>query len=152
MESNLHHHPGEVVEIVGLTRPENGRSCEEHEVCGKVAKPDIVVRFRKVQVVRDGKEESAIAVEWVTDGIDRCRIGFLPRHMVKHWKKYEGQLAQITELYAGNDSPTKRRKDYSNEGCCSAVIISSVMPALNLDADQKKDNDPNKKRKATTTK
>lgn len=142
MESFVYHHPGEVIEIVGLSRSENDRSCEEHDVCGVVAKPDLVVRLRKVQVVREGKEESAISVVWVTDGVDRCRIGFLPRHLTKHWQKYEGQLAQITELYAGNDSPTKRKKDHKNCGCCSAVIISAA-----VQTNTAVEEDGNKKRK-----
>ena len=77
-------HPcGVLVEIVGINMHDRGRSCEEHDVCGSVLAEDSVVRFRKTQVVIDGKEEAAIAVYWVSDGIDRCRVGFLPKHQVK---------------------------------------------------------------------
>jgi hypothetical protein len=37
-----------------------------------VLKPDVVVRLRKVQIMDEGREETAIAAVWVTDGIDRC--------------------------------------------------------------------------------
>lgn len=46
-------------------------------------------------------EETAVAPNWVTDGVDRCRVGFLPKFQAKHWKKYEGRLAQVTEFYRG---------------------------------------------------
>ena len=69
------HPPGIVVEIVGTLMGDRGRSCEEHSVCGSVLEEDMVVRLRKVQILVDGMEETAIACYWVTDGIDRCRVG-----------------------------------------------------------------------------
>jgi hypothetical protein len=64
-----------------------------HEMCGKVVMEDMVVRLRRIQLMVEGKEETAIAASWVTDGIDCCRIGFLPCHMVKHAARYDGALA-----------------------------------------------------------
>ena len=64
-------HPlGQTVEIFGIDSPTNGRTCEEHGICGHVLQEDVVVMFRKVQVVIKEKEESAIAAFWVSDGID----------------------------------------------------------------------------------
>ena len=65
------HPPGVVVEIVGTLMGDRGRSCEEHAVCGSVLEEEMVVRLRKVQVLVDGCEETAIACIWVTDGVDR---------------------------------------------------------------------------------
>ena len=56
-----HHPTGETVEILGLNQATNGHSCPDHENCGSVVKPDVVVRLRKVQVIIQGKEESAMA-------------------------------------------------------------------------------------------
>ena len=42
------------------------------------------MRLRKVQVVVDGREETAVAAVWVTDGMERCRVGFL--HLGRHQK------------------------------------------------------------------
>ena len=105
----MSHHPwGRTVEIFGIQSPGNGCSCEEHPICGCVLQEDSVVRFRKVQVLIDGKEESAIAAFWVSDGVDRCRVGYLPKFHVTHWKSLEGALAQIKEIYTEySDSPTK---------------------------------------------
>ena len=124
-----HHPTGETVEILGLNQGTNGRSCPDHDNCGSVVKPDVVCRLRKVQVIIQGKEESAIAAYWVTDGIDSCRVGFLPKHCVCHWRLYEGRLAQVTEMYKDNTSPHKRKQDYKNMGCCMAALIS---PSLNI--------------------
>jgi hypothetical protein len=66
------------MEIVGTEAGDRGRTCEEYTVnCGKVLKKNLVVCLRKVQVVVDEKEETAIAAVWVTDGINRCHVGFL---------------------------------------------------------------------------
>ena len=108
----MSHHPwGRTVKIFGIQSPGNGRSCKEHPICGRVLQEDSVVRFRKVQVLIDGKEESVIAAFWVSDGVDRCRVGYLPKFHVTHWKSLEGALAQITEIYTeDSDSPTKQQK------------------------------------------
>ena len=125
------HPPGITVEIVGIESDTQGRKCEEHDICGSVIAEDVVVRFRKVQIIVNGVEESAIAAYHVSDGIDRCRVGFLQRHLVKHWKKYDGVLAQIIEVYSqDSESPTRKRKFHRNKGCCVAAIIS----CLNNDA------------------
>lgn len=121
------HPSGITVEIVGIAASDSGRSCDEHDVCGSVLAEDVVVRFRKVQIIRACKEETAIAVYWVSDGIDRCRVGFLQRHLVKHWKQYDGLLAQVIEIYGQDaESPTKRKKFHHNKGCCVAAVISHV--------------------------
>lgn len=125
--SAISHPSGEIVEIVGTNSPAHGRCCDMHDICGTVIKEDVVVRLRKMQVLVEGKEETTIAVYWVTDGIDMCRVGFLPRHMVKHADRYDGVLAQVTSVYSSeDDSPSKRRKFHHNKGCCVAAIISKL--------------------------
>jgi hypothetical protein len=123
-----HHPSGVVVEIVGTERGDQGRSCEEHPLnCGVVMEDDVVVRLRKVQVIVEGREETAIAAVWVNDGVDRCRVGFLPRHMVKHAARYDGALAQCVRVFSAdaNVSDTaERRAFHRNHGCCLAAIIS----------------------------
>ena len=122
----MSHHPcGQTVKILGIQLLRNGHSCKEHPICGHVLQEDPVVHFRKVQVLIDGKEESAIAAFWVSDGVDRCRVGYLPKYHVTHWKSLEGALAQITEIYTeDSDSPTKQQKHYRNSGCAIRALIS----------------------------
>ena len=70
-------------------------------MCGSVVDEDVVVRLRKVQLLVDGKEETAIAAYWVTDGEDRCCVGFLQSHMVAYASRYDCALAQVTRVLVG---------------------------------------------------
>jgi hypothetical protein len=123
------HLPGIFVEIVGTEMSCQGHSCKMHEMCGKVVMEDIVVHLRRIQLMVEGKEEMAIAAIWVTDGIDRCHVGFLPCHMVKHAARYDGALAQVTRLFSGDletcDS-AERCLFFKNKGFCLAAIISTL--------------------------
>ena len=119
---------GVLVDIVGIKASNRGRSCEEHTCCGSVLELDSVVRFRSVQIVSDigeesALEESALAVYWVTDAIDHCRVGFLPRHLLKHRKYYDGKAAQIVEFLAMSESPSDKALSHRNAGVCRAVML-----------------------------
>ena len=90
---------------------------------------DVVLHLRKVQIWINQQEQSAIAAFWVSDGIDRCRVGYLPKAYVKNWKQYDGALVQVIEVYsAESDSPTKHQKFHRNHGLAVAVVISSAEP------------------------
>ncbi len=99
-----------------------------------VLKEDMVVLLLRVQVFVEGREETAIACIWVTDGVDRCRVGFLMRHMVVHAMRYDGALVQVTRIYSGNAdecSTAERRLFHAKRGCCDAAIISCLPDADN---------------------
>ncbi len=83
---------------MGTIMGTNGRSCEEHTMCGSVLEEDMVVPLWRVQVLVEGREEMAIACIWVTDGVNRCCVGFLMHHMVAHLMWYDGALAQVTRI------------------------------------------------------
>ena len=63
------HPTGVTLEIVGLESNTQGRSCDMHATCGCLVKEDVVLRLRKVQVVVEGMEESAIAAYHVSESI-----------------------------------------------------------------------------------
>ena len=140
----MSYHPrGDTVEIAGVNSPTNGRSCEEHHICGEVVIEDVVLHLRKVQVQINQQEQSAIAAFWVSDGIDRCRIGYLPKAYVKNWKQYDGAL--VIEVYsAESDSPTKCQKFHRNHGLAVAVVISSAEPSSPVTKKQKTNNPTSK--------
>jgi hypothetical protein len=79
---------GMVLEIVGMAQGDRGRNCDEHTCCGEVLEEDVVVCLRREQILapnklgKGEKEETAYTVNWVTDGHDRCRVGFLPHAYV----------------------------------------------------------------------
>jgi len=132
-EAHVPNHPsGIVVKIVGTEMSFQGRSCNEHENCGEVLKEDVVVHLRQIQLMVEGKEETAIAAIWVMDGIDRCRVGFVPRHMVRHTARYDGALAQVTRVFSSDPEvcdTIERRMFFKNKGYCRAAIISTLSGA-----------------------
>ena len=82
------HPSGVTVDIVGIKKADQGRSCEKHEVCGSLLAPDVVVRIREVQLALEvdqanpAPETDALAVYHVSGGIDCCRVGFLTHGIV----------------------------------------------------------------------
>jgi hypothetical protein len=90
---------GRVVVVVGIGIGDRGRSCEEHEICGCILYPDVLVRFIKEEIMVEGRIEVVITVYWVTDSIERCRVVFLPRYLVPSSDSLDGVLAQVTEAF-----------------------------------------------------
>jgi hypothetical protein len=122
---------GRVIEIVGIAVGDRGRSCEEHVAyCGVVLAPDVLVRLVKEEILVDGRIETVVSAYWVTDSIERCRVGFLPRYMVaKHADGLNGLLAQVTEVFdKHNESAAIREKVYRNYGFCNATILDPEQP------------------------
>jgi hypothetical protein len=155
------HPTGVIIEIVGLNASDHGRSCEEHTVCGaEVLEIDAVVRFKAEQIVVNGKEETALAVFWVTDGVDRCKVGFLPRHLIKHKDNYDGKTAQIVEFLDTSACPSARAKSHRNKGVARAVLLEAPAPKTATSTANEDPNviyidrtkrTPTKKRSSTTT-
>ena len=115
------HLSGIVVEVVGIKMGDRGRSCEEHSVCGEVEEKDTLLRLQRVQIEVDGHEETAIACIWVTNGIDRCRVGFLKRHMLKHAWRFDGAVFSADPLHCNS---AEQRMHYHSHGCALATIVS----------------------------
>jgi hypothetical protein len=131
----LSYHPDSLcVDIVGIIASDHGHSCDDHLFRGEVVALDIVVRFwgEMIHIAggTDGgprKEEPAIVVYWVTDGIDACCIGLLPQHMIHHAARYDGVLGQITATFSGtHPNYAVCTKWHRNMGFCHVVIISPL--------------------------
>ncbi len=123
------HLPSIVAEIIGTEMSDQGRSCEEHAVCGSVLEEDVVVHLWKVQVLVEDHKETVIACIWVTDSIDRCCVSFLMHHMVAHAKWYNGALTQVRRVLSGDEavcSREERQMFHAKRGCCQATIISCL--------------------------
>ena len=121
------HPPGIIVEIVGIEKGDRGRSCEEHDVCGEVVEEDTLLRLRREQILVDGKEETVIACYWVTNGIERCCVGFLKRHMVKHAWRFDGALVQVTKVFSTDPCHcdlVERKMYHHDHGCTLGTIVS----------------------------
>ena len=87
------------------------------------------MRLCKLHLMVAGKEETVITAIWVTDGVDRCRVGFVPCHMVKHAARYDGALVQVTCVFSDNAETCNLAEQHlfhKNKGFCPAAIISTL--------------------------
>ena len=73
-----------------------------------------------------GKEETALAVYWVTDGVDHCHVGFLPRHMDNYKEAYDGQLAQVVEFLSESNIREICTRNHHGKGLCQAALVEVV--------------------------
>jgi hypothetical protein len=69
-----------------------------------------------------GQEEAAICVFWINDGIDKCLVGFLPRHNIQHRHDFDGKVAQVVELLQLSPSPAVRARSQRLCGACMAAL------------------------------
>ena len=131
------HPSGVVLDIVGTNRDDRGRSCEEHlDACGTAVLMDnAIIRIQKEQILVEDfkagkgkmKEETALTVNWVSDGIERCRVGFLPKAYVPHAKLWDGVLCQVVFVGSADDpSSVVRRKCHHYCGYARVAVISAL--------------------------
>jgi hypothetical protein len=76
------------------------------------------------------REETALLINWVSNGIDRCRIGFLPKAYVPHAKMWDGALCQVVHVGAADDPSLIVRHKFHH--CCGYVRVA-VISALGRD-------------------
>ena len=128
---------GLVLDIIGIAAGERGCRCEDNMVCcGDLLEEDSVVRLRMERILvpnflagkgRKKREVTAITVNWVMDGVDRCRVGFLPRAYALEGAIYDGVLCRVTEVFSKSDpSRMIREKWYKNKVFARAKVISAL--------------------------
>ncbi len=95
----------------------------------------MVVRLRREQILvpnrlRSGHHETAYTVNWVTDGQDRCRVGFLPHFYVAQGGLFDGVLCQVVSVgQEFDDNVTERAKWKHSCGYARAQVISPLNKA-----------------------
>eukprot|EP00474_Spongospora_subterranea_P006065 CRZ06523.1 hypothetical protein [Spongospora subterranea] len=115
-------------EIVGLHDASNGRSCESHRVCGEYLESEMLVLFKHtILCTSEGTVENGVACYRIRDGVQSCRVGFLPRNIVARSKDdYEDKFAQILQLYNESDNVAKRNKSHRNKGMASFRLLDVI--------------------------
>ncbi len=66
---------------------------------------------------------------WVTDGIDRCGVGFLKRHMVKHAGRFDGALVQVTKVFSADprvSDTAEQKMHHQNHGCALGTVVLAM--------------------------
>ena len=125
----LQHLVGTLVDIVGTTANNRGRSCPRHSCCGSQVVERSTVVFRREQLVfRDQREEDVIAVYLISHGVMTCKVGFLPAHLNHRVRDYDGLVARVVSVYSDRcTNLVKRQKFRHNHGCCAAKIVGEHM-------------------------
>ena len=116
---------GTLVDVVGTTATNRGRSCFRHSCCGSQVAEKSTVAFRREQLIfREGREEDVIAVYVVVHGVMMCKVGFLPAHLNRRARDYDGLIARVISVYTDRcTNVVKRQKYWRNNGCCVARIV-----------------------------
>jgi len=120
---------GTLVDIVGTTANNRGRSCPRHSCCGMQVAEKLTVAFCREQLVfRDQQEEDVVAVYLVLHGVMTCKVGFLPAHQNHCARNYDGLVARVVAVYSDRcTNLVKRQKFRRNFGCCAAKIVGEFM-------------------------
>ena len=144
-----------VVAVFGIEDSQFGCSCEHHPICGVNVDYDTLLRFKTV-VIPSGKPHewkqffliisthpvfeftgrhqntTILAAIWVTDGMDRCIVGYVdPRALVVRMH-LEGRLGQVTDIFSLSSSATKNRYSMAHKGVCLASLIDNYLPGDDL--------------------
>ena len=122
---------GTVVDIVGTTANNRGRSCPRHSCHGTQVAEKLTVAFCREQLVfRDQQEEDVVAVYLVLHGVMTCKVGFLPAHLNRRARDYDGLTARVISIYSDRcTNVVKRQKFWRNKGCCVARIVGEHIAA-----------------------
>jgi hypothetical protein len=75
--------------------------------CGQVLDVDIVVCLHREEILvpddflgeGNMRKETAITVNWVTNGFEQCRVGFLSPGYVLDAAHYDGAICQVIEVF-----------------------------------------------------
>ena len=110
------------VDIVGLTKSSNGRSCERHGVCGEYVMVGDVLILHKCVVVIDGVSEAAVSASKIIDGASSCRVGFIRRNLINFAQ--DGMIIKVETLYEYSESAHDRRRSHMNGGMTLCVILN----------------------------
>ena len=120
---------GTLVNVVGTTANNRGRSCPRYSCCGLQVAEKSTVMFRREQMVFcDQQEEDVIAVYLISHDVMRCKVGFLHTHLNLRARDYEGLVARVVSVYSDRSTNVvKRQKFRRNHGCCAAKIVAEHM-------------------------
>jgi hypothetical protein len=116
---------GTLVDVVGTTANNRGCTCPCHSCCGMQVSERLQVAFVREQMVFcDSCEEDVIAIYLVLHGVMTCKVGFLPAHLNRGARDYDGLVAGVVAVYTDRcTNVVKHQKYWHNKGCCVARII-----------------------------
>ena len=60
----------------------------------------------------------------MTDGVERCCVGFLPRYLLGKKMAFHGVLVQVTEILGESENASERERSRKNKGVARAAVIT----------------------------
>ncbi len=85
-----------------------------HLRCEEISVPDYFLDEGNM------RKQTAITVNWVTNGFDRCHVGFLPLPYVPDASVYEGALCQVISVFDVSQSSRANQAKWDNiMGLCA---------------------------------
>jgi hypothetical protein len=117
------------MEIVGLLSDTNGRSCSVHTACGEYVRVGDLLRLKKTCVVVNGKTETAIKLNKITDdGVEGCTVAFVPRiHLTTPIVlRNINCFCRVKELYCNSKYTFIREKSHRNMGMAGVVLLNEI--------------------------
>ena len=60
------------------------------------------------------------------EGGESCRVGFLPRAMMKFKSQLDGKFAQVVVFYSDSDDRMLRERDHRMQGVAECVMLDDV--------------------------
>jgi hypothetical protein len=120
------------LEMVGMFGTTNGRSCERHQCCGAHVRLGDLVRLRRtvVTVTRSGvaRDEDAIKIVRIEDGIESCTVGFISRVQMQAPKVVQSvnKFCVVAEFYDISPNRYIRGVAQRNYGMAGLNLVDSI--------------------------
>ena len=112
------------VSVVGLTNSSTGRSCDQHDICGKVVEVGSVLHIRLVPAWRRGRWVDDLVVYFFIKGVDICKVVFLAKEHEADAALLDGKFIRVIDLYSiEDDDITKRMLFYQKYGFAKAIVV-----------------------------
>ena len=70
---------------------------------------------------------SLCGVYWVTEGTDRCLVGRVGEEFKPFFKRLEGRIAQVVEIFPCSDEPKKLEYSRKRHGVCHVMLIDRLV-------------------------
>ena len=112
------------VSVVGVTNSSIGRSCDQHDVCGKVVEVDSVLHVKLVPAWRRGRWVDDLVVYLFVGGVDTCKVGFLAKEHEADAALLDGKFIRVLDVYSAEDDDiTRRMLFYQKYGFAKAIVV-----------------------------
>jgi hypothetical protein len=118
------------VDDIGVDNGMNGRSCNEHPICGHLVKEGdkLFCKWEVQQFEENEEPEGCIQVfEVGLDGLATCHAGYLPKQLLKkdQGKVFHDAWHRVIQDYRLSDYSSERQRSHRNYGLIYCTVIKN---------------------------